>query len=64
MIVRVRIEVDDEARRALASRAGHKGLATRYHIASLVDMMVTAEIEDAVAELRTGRNPDREADRG
>ncbi len=57
MIVLVRVEVDDEQRRAINARMGRPGLATRYTISSLVDMMLQADLQDAVAELRAKAKP-------
>ena len=48
MVVVVRIEVTDEERRALRRRMARMGLATRYEIASLVDMLIRHELDEAV----------------
>lgn len=42
-------------------RVGRPGLATREHVRSLVDMMLTADIEDAVSEMRAAIRADDEA---
>ena len=55
MIVRIRLEIDDEQRRAIRARCGQPGLATRDEVTALVDMMLSADLEDACYELRTGR---------
>lgn len=52
MVVIVRLVVGDEQRRAIRARMGRPGLARRYEIASLVEMMLDHDIEDAVSELR------------
>lgn len=58
MVVIVRIELDDEQRRALNRRVGRPGLATREHVRSLALMALTADLEDAVHELRAAERLD------
>ncbi len=48
MIVILRIEVDDDLRRALAARYGKKGLATRNDIISELDAVIPAHWEDVM----------------
>lgn len=55
MKVVYRVEIGDEARRALRARQGRPGLATRYEICSLIDMMLDHDVSDALADLRATR---------
>jgi hypothetical protein len=55
MVINIRLVVGDEARRALRARMGRPGLATRYEITSLVDMMLEHEIADAVGEWKASK---------
>ena len=55
MRIVVKVDVGNEARRALRARQGRPGLATRYEVTSLIDMMLSHDISDAVEELKAKR---------
>ena len=55
MIIRVRLGVSDEGRRAIRHRLGKRGLATRAEITRLVELVLDHDITDAVDELREAR---------
>lgn len=56
MIVVLRLDVDDEMRRAIRARCGEPGLATRAEVVSLALLTFTHDVQDAVADLRIARS--------
>ena len=56
MIVLVRFEIGDEARRALRARLGKPGLATRKEVQLLADTILACDVADACADLRAARD--------
>lgn len=55
MRVLLSVDVTDEQRLALRKRENRGGLATRYEIRSLVEMLLKQELDEATA---TGQAPD------
>jgi hypothetical protein len=50
MKIRLTIEIDDRARRALRQRLGQPGLATRDEIRALVNALLDGDVADALSE--------------
>lgn len=55
MVVRYRLEVTDDARRAIAHHYGETGLATRARIVAWLDGMVISTLGDLLTELADQR---------
>jgi hypothetical protein len=51
----LRIDVTDEQRAAVRRSEGRSGLATRFEIASIVEMLIQQELAERVATYRRGK---------
>lgn len=54
-MVTLRIEINDEARRALRRAKGEPGLATRYEVRSIVECAFEQALEAAMVDASKGR---------